>query len=426
MCSESLPSSGAAVDPRLPTQIVILGLISLLTAMSSAMILGLLPVFLATVLAVHMSSIGVIEGVAGAANSITRIFSGPLSDLLGRRKPLLLFGYGLSALVKVLFPLAETAATVFVARAVDRVGKGARDAPRDALLTDITPAALRGSGFGLRAALYTLGFVLGPLSAMGLMMASNNDFRLVFWIALVPAVAAIAILAVGVTEPPAAPGPARRPISRYDLSNLAKPFWWAVAIAVMFSLARFSEAFLILKAHAVGVEPAFTPLFTMLTYFVYSVVAYPCGKLADHVDRRLQAGAAGLILMTADLILAGADSIQTVIVGAALWGLQMGVSYGLLKAAVADAAPENLRGTAFGIYDFSIGLATFVASVLAGLCWSIGGPSLTFEIGAGLAAAALVMVLIWPGSALRQSPTPAALNRAIASRAIPTGEDRPN
>lgn len=397
------PSSDAGADPRLPAQVVILGIISLFTATSSAMILGLLPVFLVTILSAPMTSIGIIEGVAGAANSITRIFSGPLSDLIGRRKPLLLFGYGLSAVIKVLFPLADTAATVFMARAIDRVGKGARDAPRDALLTDITPQAVRGSSFGLRAAFYTLGFVVGPVSAIGLMVLSNNDFRLVFWIALVPALAAITVLALGVTEPPVAPdiGRTRRPINRHELSNLAAPFWWAVALAAIFSLARFSEAFLILRAHAVGVESAFTPFFTMMTYLIYSAAAYPCGKLADHIDRRRQLATAILILIAADLILAGADSISAAVFGAGLWGLQMGVSYGLLKAAIADAAPENLRGTAFGIYDFVIGLATFVASALAGLCWTIGGPTLTFEIGAGLAGTGLLMILIWPGSPRR-------------------------
>lgn len=368
--------------------------------MSSAMIIGLLPVFLASIIGAHMASIGVIEGVAGAANSITRILSGPLSDLIGRRKPLLVFGYGLSAVIKVLFPLAETAATVFAARAIDRVGKGTRDAPRDALLTDITPPEMRGSSFGLRGALYTLGFVAGPLSAMSLMILSNNDFRLVFWIALVPALVAIAIVVFGVKESAPAPrdGGALRRIGRHELATLAMPFWWAVAIAAIFSLARFSEAFLVLKAHAVGVEQAFTPLIIMTTYLVYSAVSYPCGKLADHVDRRLQLGAASLILMAADLVLAGAGAVWAAVLGSALWGLQMGVSYGLLKAAVADAAPENLRGTAFGIYDFVVGVTTFVASAAAGLFWTVGGPSLTFEIGAGVAGAALIMIMIWPAS----------------------------
>jgi len=398
------PSAEPGADPRLPAQIIVLGLISLLTAMSSAMIIGLLPVFLATVLSVHMTSIGIIEGFAGAANSITKIFSGALSDLIGRRKPLLVFGYGLSALVKVLFPLADTALTVFIARAIDRVGKGARDAPRDALLADMTPAALRGSGFGLRAALYTLGFVLGPLSAIGLMVLSDNNFRLVFWIALLPALAAIVVLAFCVTESPGVPSldnGTRRRVDRGALLSLALPYWWAVAIAAMFALARFSEAFLILKAHAVGVEQAFTPLIIMMTYLVYSAAAHPCGKLADRIDRRLQLGAASLILIAADFVLADADAVWGAVAGAMLWGLQMGISYGLLNAAIADTVPAHLRGTAFGIYDFVTGLATFVASAAAGWCWSIGGPNLTFQIGAGAAAAALIMVLIWPGSTRR-------------------------
>jgi len=398
------PSSSDVADPRLPRQIVVLGLVSLLTAMSSAMIVGLLPVFLATVLAVQMTSIGIIEGFAGAASSITKIFSGAISDLIGRRKPLLLFGYGLSALIKVLFPLADSATTVFLARAIDRVGKGTRDAPRDALLADITPGPLRGSGFGLRAALYTVGFVLGPLSAMGLMVLSDNDVRLVFWLALVPALAAILVLALGVTDSVVTSGPGRTRrlfIDRHALSTLTMRYWWAVGIAAAFALARFSEAFLILKAHAVGVGQAFTPLIIMITYLVYAAVAYPCGKLSDHVDRRLQLAAASLILIAADLVLADAGTVWGAIAGATLWGLQMGVSYGLLHAVIADAAPASLRGTAFGIYDLVIGLAIFAASAVAGLCWSIGGPRLAFQVGAGVAGLALIMILLWPGSACR-------------------------
>lgn len=261
------------------------------------MILGLLPVFLVAILGAQMTSIGIIEGIAGAAMSIAKIFSGAFSDWLGRRKPLLLVGYGMSAIVKVLFPIADTAFTVLVARGADRIGKGVRDAPRDALLADITPQSIRGSGFGLRAALYTLGFVIGPLSAMGLMLLSSNDFRLVFWIAVIPALAGIALLTLGVKESPEirATGSGQHHFDRRQLANLAMPFWWIVATAAMFSLARFSQAFLILKTHEMGVDAAYIPLIIVVMHVVYSMVAYPCGVLADHMSRRLQLGLAGLI-----------------------------------------------------------------------------------------------------------------------------------
>jgi MFS family permease len=375
---------------RLSRNVAVLGLVSLLMGMSSAMIYGLLPVFLVTVLGAGAASVGLIEGVAEATTSLVKVVSGAASDRIGRRKPLVVLGYALSAVSKLLFPLATSAAIVLTARVADRIGKGARDAPRDALLADVMPVAVRGSGFGLRLALYTIGAVAGPLAAIALMRLSGDDFRLVFWIALIPGFASIAVLLVGVREPATAGDENRRlPIRRPDVVALGAPFWWAIVIAGLFSLARFSPAFLVLKTHSIGVDAGTVPLILVAMYVVYSAAAYPCGRLADRIDRNLQLAIGAAILVAADLILAGAGSLLTAGLGAALWGLQMGVTQGLLSAVVADAAPARLRGTAFGIFDLVVGLTTFAASTGAGLVWAFASPAGSFLLGAVLAAAAI-------------------------------------
>jgi MFS family permease len=355
-------------------------------------------VFLATVLGVGTTAVGLIEGIAEATTSVMKIFSGAASDLIGRRKPLVVLGYALSALSKLLFPPAGAATTVLIARVCDRIGKGIRDAPRDALLADMMPSPIRGSGFGLRFALYTIGAVAGPLAAIGLMSASDDNFRLVFWIALLPGFASVVVLLASVKETPNQPDHSRPwiPIRRSDLVQLSAPFWWAISIAAIFSLARFSPAFLVLTAHAIGVDSAFVPAILVVMYLIYSASAYPFGALADHGNRRLQLGIGAVILAGADVVLAGATSIWMTALGAALWGLQMGVTQGLLSAAVADAAPERLRGTAFGLLDLAVGLATFTASAGAGLLWSFGGPAGSFLAGAAFAAAVIVMLLFQP------------------------------
>ena len=391
---------------RMPRQVAILGVISLLTAMSSAMVYGLLPVFLVKSLGATMASVGFIEGIAEAMMSLTRIFSGLASDWMGRRKPLVLLGYAVSAINKTVFPLAGAVSTVLAARVIDRIGKGLRDAPRDAFMTDVTPARIRGSGFGLRLAFYTTGFVIGPFAAMGLMRLSNDDFRLVFWMAVIPAVMAIVVLIFGIKEElpiQYAPRPLRP--RRADLALFASPFWWATAIASLLSLARFSYAFLILKAHGIGIDAAFVPVMLILMHLVYAIAAYPFGILADRIDRRLQLGIGAFVLIGADVLLAASDEGWMVGIGAGLWGLQMAVTQGLLAASVADAAPVTLRGTAFGIYDLSAGFATFVANAVAGALWMVGGPALAYGFS-GLIAAMVILLLL-----LQRMP------RAVASSA---------
>ena len=397
MTQPSSPDCPAKHSVSLSPNVAVLGVVSLLMGMSSAMIYGLLPVFLVTVLGASTATVGVIEGTAEATTSLLKILSGVASDRIGRRKPLVLLGYGLSAVNKLLFPFAESASAVLVARIADRIGKGIRDAPRDALLADVMPSAIRGAGFGLRTALYTVGAVLGPLTAIALMTLSGDDFRLVFWVALLPGFASIVVLLVGVKEPANPYSDDRWRIRRSDLALLTAPFWWAISIAAIFSLARFSPAFLVLKAHDVHVDAAFVPIILVVMYLAYSAASYPFGILADRINRHLQLGIGAVILIGADLALAGAHSVWMTVLGAALWGLQMGVTQGLLSAAIADAAPERLRGTAFGIYDLAVGTSTFVASAGAGTLWMLGGPAVTFIAGASLAAGAIMILLLGPG-----------------------------
>jgi MFS family permease len=361
----SIPSAPDAPD-RLSRNVPMLGLVSLLMGMSSAMIYGILPVFLVVVLGASTASVGLIEGIAEATTSFVKIFSGFISDRIGRRKPLVVLGYAFSAVNKLLFPVAESASMVLLARVSDRIGKGIRDAPRDAFMTDLTPSAIRGTGFGLRAALYTIGAVLGPV-----------------------------VLLLWVKETPDSHAAGRwLPIRLDDFRSLPGAFWWAISIAAMLSLARFSPAFLVLKAHSIHVDAAFVPIILVAMYLVFSAAAYPFGVLADHIDRHIQLGMGMVVLISADLALASADTLWMTMLGGGLWGLQMGMTQGLLSAAVADAAPERLRGTAFGIFDMVIGLATFTASAGAGALWMLGGAALTCSVGATLGAGALVMLLL--------------------------------
>jgi MFS family permease len=365
--------------------------------LSSEMIHSLLPVFLVSVLGASAGVLGLIEGVAEATVSIAKVFSGVWSDHLGRRKPLIIGGYGLAALAKPLFPLAASSVAVFVARFADRFGKGVRGAPRDALVADVTPPEVRGAAFGLRQALDTLGALLGPAVAIGLMLALAGNVRAVFWIAVIPAWIAVAILWFGIDEP--TPHPLDRPPRSLphwrDLRMFHASYWSVVIIGAVFTLARFSEAFLILRAHDAGLSFDWTPLALVVMNLTYVASAYPAGKLSDRIGRvGLLAGGLAL-LVVADLCLALGTGLATMFIGIALWGLHLGFTQGLLAALVADSAPAALRGSAFGIFHFVSGLATLIASLLAGVLWELAGPSTTFFFGAGFAVAALTGLVAW-------------------------------
>jgi len=380
---------------RLPRTVWALGLVSLFMDASSESIHALLPLFLTTTLGASVATVGLIDGVAEAVASFAKMVSGYLSDRFGRRKPLVLLGYGLAALSKPLFPLATSAATVFAARFVDRIGKGLRGAPRDALVADVTPPEMRGRAFGLRQALDTAGAFIGPLAAIGLMAAFADNMRLVFWIAAIPALLAVVCVLIGV-EDRAAPVPksaARAPLRLAELKRLPPDFWRIIAVAVVFMLARFSEAFLVLKAHAAGLSLALAPLVLVAMNVVYAAGSYPAGAWADRspAPRLLMAGLACLI--AADLSLALASGIGAAFAGIALWGAHMALTQGLLSKLVAERAPADLRGSAFGVFYLLTGAATLVSSVVAGLLWDWHGPGATFVAGAAFAALATALVL---------------------------------
>jgi MFS family permease len=357
---------------------------------SSEMIHALLPVFLVTVLGSSVTVVGVLEGVSEAVASITKVFSGALSDRLGKRKLLTVAGYGLAALVKPLFALAPSVGWVFFARAADRVGKGIRGAPRDALIADLAPASARGAAFGLRQALDTVGAFAGPLLAIALMAATAGNFRTVFWLAVIPAGLSVLVLVLFVRDVPlaAAERGAPPPAVRALLGRLGAGFWWLVFVAALFTLARFSEAFLILKSTDAGLGIAYVPAVLVVMNAAYALSAYPAGWLSDRANRWGVLAVGAALLIAADLVLAFGVSLATVALGTALWGLHMGFTQGLLAALVADAAPVTRRGTAFGVFNFVTGLALLAASVLAGLLWDRGGPMLTFLAGAVLTAVA--------------------------------------
>jgi MFS family permease len=379
---------------EVPATVWTLGFVSLLMDVSSELIHSLLPVFLTTVLGASTVDVGLIEGVAEATAAIAKVFSGALSDRIGKRKLLVGVGYGLAALTKPIFPLASTAWEVLAARFVDRIGKGIRDAPRDALIADITPPEIRGASYGIRQALDTVGGFAGPLSAVALMALYADDFRAVFWWALVPAGLAVLLIVVGVREPDGTTATAARgwPVHQQQLKRLPSAFWIVVAIGVVFALARFSQAFLVLKAQAEGLALALIPLVFVWMNLVYAVTATPAGILSDRIGRvnLLLCGLAALVV--ADLALAFVPGLVGVFVGVGLWGLYLGFSQGLLSALVADTAPEDLRGTAFGLFNLVTGGALLVASVLAGGLWSQFGPTATFSAGAAFSGLAILIV----------------------------------
>ncbi len=376
---------------QIPSGIWALGFVSLLMDVSSEMIHALLPVYLVSVLGATMTSVGAIEGIAESTASIVKVFSGALSDWLGRRKFLATLGYGLAALTKPAFPLAQGIDVLIAARFVDRVGKGIRGAPRDALVADIAPPALRGASFGLRQSLDTIGAFLGPALAIGLMWLSADNFKLVFWAAVPPALLAVALLLVAVKEPErhGGAGQLRFPLRFSELARLGGAFWLVTLIGTVFALAHFSEAFLILRARDAGLPLALSPLVLVAMNVVYASSAYPAGALSDACDRLIVLALGLALLIAADLVLAGFSGLIGVSIGVLLWGLHLGLTQGLLATLVADVAAAELRGTAFGMFNLLNGLATLASSLIAGALWDRYGAQATFCAGAVFAAAAL-------------------------------------
>jgi MFS family permease len=376
---------------RLPAGVWVLGFVSMLMDISSEMIHSLLPMFLVGTLGVSVLAVGVIEGVAESTALISKVFSGALSDHLGRRKGLAVLGYAMGAFTKPVFAMASGVGAVVAARFVDRVGKGIRGAPRDALVADIAPPGLRGAAFGLRQSLDTVGAFVGPLLATGLMIAWAGDFRAVFWVAVIPGLLAVALLMVGIREAPrAASKPAMSPIRREALERLSRAYWRVVAIGAVFTLARFSEAFLVLRAQQVGIAASWVPLVMVAMNIVYAATSYPFGRLADTMSHHRLLAIGLAVLVASDLVIAAAGDWRTLLLGVALWGMHMGMTQGLLAAMVADTAPDDLRGTAYGLFNLLSGVAMLASSVIAGLLWDTLGSAFTFYVGAAFAVLTMV------------------------------------
>jgi len=393
------PATGSPVNgPRgLPRTIWALGLVSLFMDVSSEMIHSLLPIYLVSVMGASALTVGVIEGVAEATASITKIFSGAISDWMGQRKVLAVIGYGLAAITKPAFPLANSVVWLVTARFLDRVGKGIRGAPRDALVADLAPPGMRGAAFGLRQSLDTVGAFLGPALAILLMWLTLDNFRIVFWVAVIPAFLSVAVLVFGVSEPerPIGLRKVRAPLSLGELSRMGTAYWWITSLATAFTLARFSEAFLILRAQQAGLAIVLVPLVLVVMNVTYALAAYPLGALSDRINKVTVLMAGIVVLVAADLVLAIGGSVGVVGIGVVLWGLHMGFTQGLLASLVAETSPPELRGTGFGVFNMAGGVALLMASIVAGYLWDAAGPATTFLTGAGIAVltlAALVAV----------------------------------
>lgn len=380
----------------LPTGIWALGFGSMFMDISSELIHSLLPVFMVTTLGASMVTVGIIEGIAEATASVMKVFSGALSDYLRKRKTLVIFGYALAALTKPIFPLASSVNQVFSARFIDRIAKGIRGAPRDALIADLTPVKFRGAAYGLRQALDSAGALIGPLLAMLLMLWLANDIRAVMWFAVLPAFIAVALLFIYVREPERQPtdkSPRAR-LSFSDARRLPLYYWLVVLLGAIFTLARFSEAFLVLRAQDTGLELGYIPLVMIVMNIFYAAAAYPAGAAADKVSQRSLLLSGLALLIAADLVLAFASSPLTVFIGAALWGLHMAFTQGLLSKLVADTAPSDLLGSAFGVFNLVSGGALLLASIIAGSLWSAAGPAATFLAGAVFASVAATGLLL--------------------------------
>ena len=374
----------------LPTGVWALGFVSLFMDISSETVHGLLPVFLVSALGASVTQVGVLEGFAEATALVMKVFSGPLSDWMNRRKPLVVLGYTMGALSKPLFALAQGVALVYGARIFDRIGKGIRGAPRDALVADFTPPELRGRAYGLRQSLDTVGAFIGPILAVVLMILTQGDFRAVFWIATVPAMIAVAILLIWIREPEKRQAGSREKFSLNDLGHFGPAFWLVVGAGALFQLARFSEAFLILRARNFGLSLDMAPSVLVVMNIVYAMTAYPVGHLSDRVGRTWFLVLGLAVLFSADLVLGLSHGLFGVFVGIGLWGLHMGLTQGILAALVVDHCDARVRGTAFGLFNLFSAISLMVASTMAGILWDQFGASTTFLAGAVLALLSLL------------------------------------
>ena len=382
---------------RLPRNVWILGFVSLLMDLSSEIYHSLLPLFITVTLGLPAVALGAIDGIAEATASFAKLASGRMSDRSRRRKPLILAGYGLAALSKPLFPLASGAAEVMGARFADRLGKGIRGAPRDGMIADETPPEIRGRAFGLRQALDTVGALIAPLAAIGLMILLAGNIRAVFWIAVIPALLCFLLAWLALKEQAPAQsqdGPGTPFFTGFR--DLDKPTRRLIAVGFLFTMARFSEAFLILRGFDVGLSATWSPLVLVLFNLAFLALAYPAGALSDRMSPKTILMTGMAVLIAANLVLAQPIGFPGLALGVALWGAHMALTQGIFARLIADVAPPHLRATSFGAFYFVGGVATLLASLGAGFLWDREGPGATFIAGAGIAAVAMAMLSLLP------------------------------
>jgi MFS family permease len=381
---------------RLPRNVWILGFVSLLMDLSSEIYHALLPAFITIVLGLPATALGAIDGIAEATANFAKLASGRLSDRSLKRKPWIVGGYGLAALSKPLFPLAASVLTVLAARFADRIGKGIRGAPRDAMIADETPPEIRGRAFGLRQTLDTAGALLAPVVAVGLMVLLASDIRAVFWIAIIPAGLSFLLAWLALREPRQHLGPIGKSPFFSGFRELDSDTKRLLKVGFLFALARFSEAFLILKGIDTGLSEAMSPITLAIFNLAYVGLAYPAGAMSDRISPKKLLMSGMAVLVAGDLVLARSGSFAGLVVGTALWGAHMALTQGIFSRMIADSAPEKLRATSFGAFWFVTGIATLLASLGAGWLWDREGSSAVFATSAGVAAMALVMLSLLP------------------------------
>jgi len=382
--------------PAIPRTVWILGFVSLLMDLSSEIYHALLPAFVTVTLALPVVALGAIDGIAEATASFAKLVSGRLSDRQQRRKPWILAGYGLAAMSKPLFPLAAGAAELMGARFADRVGKGIRGGPRDAMIADETPAEIRGRAFGLRQSLDTVGALMAPLVAIGLMALLLGDIRAVFWIAAIPAVLSVSLAWLALREPERHVAESNPQPFFSGFRDIDRPTRRLLAVVFLFTLARFSEGFLILKGMDAGLSPTLSPLALVIFNLAFMTLAYPAGSLSDRMRPRSILLTGMAMLVAADLVLAQDVGIGGLVIGVSLWGAHMALTQGIFARMIADSAPAHLRATSFGAFHFVSGIGTLLASVGAGFLWDRDGSQATFLAGAGIAAVAMAMLSLLP------------------------------
>lgn len=373
--------------------VFVLGLVSLFTDLSSEMIYPVLPLFLANVIGASTMFIGLIEGIAESTASFLKVFSGWLSDKFGKRKQLVLAGYGLSSLVKPLLAVATSGWHVLGVRFVDRIGKGIRGAPRDAMIADVTEPDKRGRAFGFHRAMDTAGAVIGPAATFLILMLFGNNYRLLFLIAAVPALIAVAIIIFGIKEkrPQSPAGDCRiaPPVSNVRTERqkapLSRQFIILLIIIGVFTLGNSSDAFLILRAQGAGIAVWLIPLLWLFFNLVYTLVSMPAGRLSDKIGRKRIILLGFIIYAASYLGLAFANAGWQIWALFGLYGVYYAMTEGVIRAHIADVVPEATRATSYGIYNFVVGVLVLPANLLTGWIWKVAGYQTALSVGAGLA-----------------------------------------